>query len=174
NYSHYVDVGVQHSFLENLSGHAKVGIQYTTYFNNPAASSSLGPYADMGLVYTYAPGSYAQLGFTQSRNATDTVSVDSGGKITQDQESSVIYASINHPLTSKLMGSLVGHYQYSIYNQGSFNNQSASFYNVGVNLTYNFSRHFSSELGYNFDYYTSPAGGNYSRNRIYLGFTASY
>lgn len=174
NYSQYGYVGVQHSFLENLQGNAQAGVQYTTYYNDPTEGSSLGPYADMSLVYTYAPGSYAQIGFTQIRNATDAIAQDNSGHITQDQESSVVYASINHPLTPKLMATLIGHYQHSIYNFGLFNNQSSDFYNLGVNLTYNFNRHFSSEVGYNFDYYTSAAGGNYSRNRIYLGLTASY
>jgi Putative beta-barrel porin 2 len=174
NYSHYGYMGVQHSFLENLQGNAKIGVQYTKYYNDPSAQNSLGPYADMSLVYTYAAGSYAQVGFTETRNATDAIQQDSKGHITQDQESSVLYASLNHPLTPKLMGSILGHYQYSIYHEGEFNDQTAQFYNLGVNLTYNFTRHFTSELGYNFDYYTSAAGGNYSRNRIYLGLTASY
>jgi hypothetical protein len=173
--SQYGYVGVQHEFLDNLKGTANVGVQYTTYYNDPSSTSSLGPYADASLIYTYASGSYAQLGLTQSRNATDTVRVDSQGHITQDQESTVIYGSINHPLTPKLMGSVVGHYQYSTYNQGQFNSQSAEFYNLGLNLSYAFTRHFSSDVGYNFDWYTTPVPGqDYTRNRIYLGVTASY
>ena len=175
NYSHYGYAGVQHDFLENLTGEAKVGVQYTDYYNDPSATSSLGPYADMSLVYTYAPGGYAQIGFTETRNATDTVNVDSSGHITQDQESSVLYASINHPITPKLTGSLVGHYQYSTYNNGEFGDQSSSFYNLGLDLTFAFNRHFSAEAGYYFDYYTTPVPGqNYTRNRLYLGVTASY
>ena len=42
-------------------------------------------------------------------------------------------------------------------------------------LTYTFTRHLSSELGYNFDWYTTPAPGqDYTRNRVYLGVTATY
>jgi uncharacterized protein (PEP-CTERM system associated) len=135
----------------------------------------LGPYADASLIYTYASGSYVQLGVTQSRNATDTVQVDNQGHITQDQESTVVYGSINHPLTPKLMGSLVGHYQYSVYHNGQFNSQSADFYNLGLNLSYAFNRHFSSDIGYNFDWYTTPVPGQgYTRNRVYLGVTATY
>lgn len=174
NRSHYGYVGVQHKFLENLSGSAKVGVQYTTYYNDPNSTSSFGPYADMSLNYTYSSGAYAQVGFTESRNSTDAVQLNSKGQITQDQESSVIYASINHPLTAKLMGSVVGHYQHSIYHDGGLNNQSADFYNLGLNLDYQFTPHFSSDVGYNFDYYTSPAGGDYTRNRLYLGVTASF
>jgi len=175
NRSQYGFVGVQHEFLENLKGSANVGVQYTTYYNDPSATSSLGPYADASLIYTYAAGSYAQLGVTQSRNATDTVQVDSQGHITQDQESTVVYGSINHPLTPKLMGSVVGHYQYSVYHNGQFNSQSADFYNLGLNLSYAFNRHFSSDIGYNFDWYTTAVPGqDYTRNRIYMGVTATY
>ena len=153
----------------------RAGVQYTEYYNDPAATSSLGPYADASLVYTYAPGSYAQIGFTELRNATDQVGVDSAGHITQDQESSVVYASINQPLTSKLTGSLVGHYQHSIYHDGQFGNQASDFYNLGINLNYAFTSNFSTEVGYNFDYYTSPVPDtSFTRNRIYMGLSASY
>ena len=173
--SHSGYVGVQHSFLENLTGNVKAGVQYTTYYNDPSATSSLGPYADASLIYTYAAGSYMQLGVMETRNATDNVSLDSSGRITQDQESTVVYGSINHPLTPKLMASAVGHFQYSTYNGGQVNSQSAEFYNLGLNLAYAFNRHFSSEIGYNFDYYTSPVSSqSYTRNRVYLGVTASY
>ena len=175
NLSHYGYVGAQQTFLENLTGSVKVGVQYTTYYNDPNSTSALGPYADASLIYTYAAGSYMQLGVMETRNATDTVQVDSNGRITQDQESTVVYGSINHPLTPKLMASAVGHFQYSTYNEGQYNSQSAEFYNLGLNLAYAFNRHFSSEIGYNFDYYTTAVPGqNYSRNRVYLGVTASY
>jgi hypothetical protein len=175
NRSHYGYVGVQHNFLDNLKGSANVGVQYTEYYNDPSASSSLGPYADASMIYTYASGSYMQLGVTQSRNATDTVQIDTQGHITQDQESTVVYGSINHPLTPKLIGSVVGHYQYSVYHNGQFNSQSADFYNLGLNLSYAFNRHFSSDIGYNFDWYTTPVSGQgYTRNRVYLGVTATY
>jgi len=175
NMSHYGYVGAQHQFLDNLTGSIRAGVQYTTYYNDPNSTSSLGPYGDASLIYTYASGSYAQIGVTQSRNATDTVSVNSNGQITQDQESTVVYASINHPLTPKLTGSVVGHYQYSVYNEGEFNNQSANFYNLGLDLTYVFNHHFSSDLGYDFDWYTTAVPGqDYTRNRIYFGVTATY
>ncbi len=175
NLSHYVYIGAQHKFSENLNGSAKVGAQYTTYYNDPSSTSSLGPYADASLVYTYTAGGYMQLGVMETRNATDTVQVDSNGHITQDQESTVVYGSINHPLTPKLMASAVGHFQYSTYHDGQFNSQSAEFYNLGLNLSYNFNRHFSSDIGYNFDYYTTPVAlQSYTRNRLYLGITATY
>jgi uncharacterized protein (PEP-CTERM system associated) len=168
-------LGVQHNFLDNLKGSANVGVQYTDYYNDPSSQSSLGPYAAASLIYTYASGSYAQLGVTQSRNATDTVQIDSQGRITLDQESTVVYGSINQRLTPKLVGSLLGRYQYSVYHDGQFNSQSADFSSVGLNLSYAFNRHFSSDVGYNFDWYTTPVPGQgYTRNRVYLGVTATY
>lgn len=175
NDSHYGYVGLQHQFLENLSGHANVGVQYADYYNDPDSSSSFGPYADLALTYTYTPGGYIQVGFTEMRNSTETVSPDATGQITLDQESSVLYGSISHPLTAKLTGSLVGHYQHSIYNEGQYDNDAADFYNFGVNLSYDFTRNFSADVGYDLDYYSTPVPGQtYSRNRIYLGVTASY
>lgn len=176
NLSHYGYVGIQHEFLDNLKGSIKAGMQYTTYYNDPSAAASLGPYGDASIVYTYAAGSYAQLGLTESRNATETVRVNTAGQVTQDQESTVVYGSINHSLTPKLTASLVGHFQYSTYNDGQFNNQSSQFYNLGLDLSYSFNRHLSSDIGYNFDYYTtaSALGQDYNRNRVYLGITATY
>jgi hypothetical protein len=172
--SYSASVGVQHEFLPNLKGVASVGGQYVDYYNS--SQDSWGPIGDASLIYTYAAASYAQLGVTESRNAADqSGGVNSNGQITLDQESTVVYASINHPLTPKLTGSLLGHFQYSTYNQGTFDSQSAEFYNVGVNLSYAFTHHLSSDLGYNFDWYTTPVPNqDYTRNRVYLGVSATY
>jgi hypothetical protein len=175
NLSHYVYVGVQHTFLENLNGTARLGAQYTDDYNDPSATTSIGPYASASLVYTYASGSYAQLGVTHSRNATDQVAVDSNGHITQDQESTVVNASINHRITSKLMVDAVANWQDSSYHDGAYNGQTDDFYSLGLNLTYNLTAHFSMEAGYNFDDYMSGVPGQgYTRDRVYLGLTASY
>ena len=168
-------VGMQHDFRENLQGVAKVGFQYIDYYNDPSSQQTWAPYADASMIYTYAEGSYAQLGVTQSANATDQVQPNSSGRITQNQDSTVVYGSLNFPLTPKLTGSVLGHFQYSTYNGGQANNQTAEFYNVGANLSYAFNRHFSSDIGYNFDWYTSDLPGqDYTRNRVYIGVSATY
>jgi hypothetical protein len=176
NRSHYGYVGIQHNFLEDLTGSFQVGVQYTSYYDDPSATSSLGPYGNASLVYTYASGSFAELGITESRNATDTINVNSTGQITEDQESTVVYGSIDHPLTPKLMGTLTANYQYSIYHDGQFNDQSSDLVDLGVNLTYTFTPHLSAEAGYNFDWYKTQAAlaQDYNRNRVYLGVTATY
>ncbi len=175
NRSHYGYIGAQHDFFENLSGTARVGVQYAQDYNDPGATTSLSPYASASLVYTYASGSYAQVGMTHSRNATSQSAVNSVGQITQDQESTVVYGSINHKLTSKLTVGAVANYQNSSYHDGAFNNQTDNDYSLGVNASYTFTRNFSAEAGYNYDDVVSVAPGqSYARNRVYIGVTASY
>ena len=174
--SYYGYVGVQRSMLANLSFTAKGGVQYTDNYNDPSGATALNPYADLSLIYTYLPGCYAELGFTQMQNATDQVSPDpSNGSIAMSTESSTVYASINHKLTAKLLGTVIGQWQHSVYNQGFYNNQAEDYYSLGVNLSYSFNQHFSVDAGYNFDDLTSQIPGyNYTRNRVYLGVTAVY
>jgi len=174
--SYFGYVGIQHSMLANLSFTAKGGVQYSDNYNDPSGATSLSPYADISLIYTYLPGCYAELGFTQMQNATDQVSPDpNNGSIAMSTESSTVYASINHKLTPKLLGTVIGRWQHSVYNQGLYNNQSDDYYNLGVNLSYSFNQHFSVDAGYNLDYLTSQIPGySYTRNRVYLGVTAAY
>src|SRR5208282_1646569 len=53
--SYYGYVGVQRSMLANLSFTAKGGVQYTDNYNDPSGATSLNPYADLSLIYTYLP-----------------------------------------------------------------------------------------------------------------------
>jgi hypothetical protein len=161
--------------LANLSFTGKVGIQYTDPYNDPLSSSSVNPYADLSLIYTYLPGSYAQIGFTQTENATDQVNPASNGQVALFTDSSTVYASLNHKLTSKLMGTVIGRWQHSVYNGGQYNNQADDYYSLGMNLSYSFNPHFSVEAGYNLDDLQSQIPGyNYTRNRVYLGVSAAY
>jgi hypothetical protein len=174
--SHIGYVGVQTTLLPNLSAAANVGVQYTENYNDPQATTSFGPYVVTSLTYTYLPGCYAQIGVTHTRNATVEIQQSaSNGSIAQDQESTLIYGSINHKITPKLLATLLANFQNSSYNGGTFNNSSDNTFGFGVNLNYAFTRHFSAEVGYNYDNYTSDIPGlSYSRNRVYLGVTATY
>ena len=109
------------------------------------------------------------------QNASDTSALGSDGNLTQNEQSTVFSTSINHRITAKLSGSVVGSVQTSRYNQGAYNNNVDYLYGIGANLSYAFNQHFSAELGYNFDDLQSnvPSSG-YSRNRVYLGVTAAY
>ena len=174
--SHYVYVGVEHSFLRNLVGSVRAGVQFVSYYNSPTSDEALSPYVDLSLRYNYATGSSVELGFQHQRNATDGFSVGTDS-ITTDQESSTVYAAITHAFTPKLIGNLNGRYQWSTYNGGSalYDGQTDNVFLLGVSLEYRFNRHFSAEVGYNYDVVTSDiAGRDYDRNRVFLGMTASY
>ena len=173
--SHIGYLGFQSTLYPNLNVSVKAGAQATEYFNDSASPTFVTPYVVSTASYTYAPGSYVQLGVQHVQNASDIAAVGSNGNITQSQQSTVVSASVNHQITAKLMGSVIGSFQSSRYNQGAFNNNAQDFYAFGANLSYAFNPHFSTELGYNFDDLQSNVPGQgYSRNRVYLGVTASY
>jgi hypothetical protein len=177
NYRSYFGyVGAQHNFLSNLNASAKVGVQYSDFYNDPLGSPSTTPYAVVSVIYTYLPGDYVELGLNQMQNSTDVVNVNtSNGKITQNQESTYLYGSINHQITPKLLGTLIGSWQYSSYTQGAYNNEADNFYSLGLNFSYAFTPHFSADAGYNYDDLQSNIPGRpYSRNRVYIGVTATY
>ena len=175
NTSDFGYVGLQRNWLPNLTTSIKVGVQYTDNYGDSSPSTTT-PYTVSSLTYTYAPGSYLQFGVTHEQNATDVVTPNvSSGKITQSQESTLVSASVNQQITPKLLGSVIGSIQYSTYNQGAFENEADVDYGVGLNLNYAFNQHFSGEVGYNFDDLQSNVPGRaYSRNRVYLGVTATY
>lgn len=174
--THYGFVGIEHEFTSNLSGSVRVGASYTDVYADPLfPSTSWSPYADISLTYTYIPGSYVQFGFTHDVAATDQVAPDASGHITQYANDSVVYVDINHRITPKLTGTLIGRVQYSTFQGGIAGNDDETDYSVGVNLSYQINQHFSLDAGYNFDdVETQIAGYAYDRNRVYLGVTASY
>ena len=136
NQSHFLYVGFQHSFLPNLNVSAKVGAQDTIYVNNDVTPNQLTPYVSASASYTYAPGSYVQLGFQHIQIASDNTTPSSEGSIAQNSQSSLFSASVNHQITAKLTGSVVGSIQSTRYYQGPFNNNSDWYYSLGANLTY--------------------------------------
>lgn len=174
--SHYLYLGVEHQFTSNLSGNIRAGGTYTDAYADPLATSTeWTPYADISMTYTYLPGSYVQFGFTHDIAATDQVSPDSSGKITQYSEDSVIYVDLNHRITSKLSGSIIGRVQYGTFQGGLAGSQDETDYSLGINLNYSINQHFSVDAGYNYDNnQTDISGYGYSRNRVYLGLTANY
>ena len=174
--SHAVYGGVGYSFSPNLIFSSKVGAQYADYYNDPQQTTTLNPYGNLSLSYTYRPGCFAEIGLTESMNTTDEVSVNTNdGSITLAQQSTVVYGSLNHLLTPKLTGSLIGQLQFSSYDSGEYANQVDNFYTVGINFSYAVNRHLSLNLGNNFDDLVSPIPGRgYSRNEVYAGVTATY
>ncbi len=176
NRTHYGYVGVSEEFSPNLSGTFRVGVSYTDVYKDPVSPyTSLAPYADLSLTYTYIPGSYVQVGFTQDQNATDVSAVGSNGQLTQYQETSVFYMDVNHQFTPKLSGALTSQYQNSVYKDGAYSGTSDNSINVGLNFDYAINRHFSANAGYNFsELFSDINGRGNSRNVVYLGLEANY
>jgi hypothetical protein len=175
-YSHYGYAGMVHEFTPNLSGTIRVGASYTSAYADPLfPSTSWSPYADISMSYTYTAGSYFQFGFTHDVASTDQVAPDAGGHITQYAEDSVIYLDINHRITPKLTATAIGRVQYSTFTGGSAGANDETDYGVGLNFSYALNAHFSLDGGYNFDdIVTQISGYAYTRNRVYLGVSASY
>ena len=178
NRSQYFYVGVQYDPLANLIISVEAGGQYVDYYH-PApglsATTQLQPYANLSATYTYLPGSYVQAGFTQTQSATDVSAPTASGQVTESLNTSTGYASINHQFSPKLTASAIGKVQYSTFNEGQFANSTETWYTLGLNLTYSFNNHVSTEIGYNYDNLDSNVPGQkYDRNRVYLGVTATY
>jgi hypothetical protein len=178
NYSHTVYAGVDQNFLRNLTGSARLGATFIDYRQDKVNDDTWIPFAELNLSYGYAAGSSLQVGFTHTFNQTDLIAPDLK-TITSSQETSSLYALLNHRITSKLIGSLQGRYQYSTFQGGAYDDDTEEYFMAGVNLTYLINRHFSAEVGYNFDKLDSDASGSqhrmdYDRNRVYIGVTASY
>ncbi len=178
-YSHNLYVGTQYAATEALSASAQIGIQYTHLYNLPSFDSQdpdqWSPTANIAVTYTFLPGSYVQAGFTESIGSSDISTVNSAGQLTLTTENSVVFATINYQVTPKLLASVIGHYQNSIYNGGAFDNGTQNWYSAGLNLTYAFNMYLSAEIGYNYDLLnTVVAGQGYTRNREYFGFTGTF
>lgn len=171
-----VYLGATHTILPNLVFSGRFGAQHSDYYNDPTQKNAWNPYGNLSLTYTYQPGSFAEIGFTESMNSTDVIAVSSSnGSITLSQQSSVVYGSINQQLTPKLRGSLVGQIQFSSYNSGAYANKVDDLYSLSLNFSYAFNRHFSADIGNNFDTLVSQVPGRgYTRNEIYAGVTATY
>ena len=175
--SHSLYLGVTEEFSPNLSTDVSLGATVTDLYNDPISKqSSLSPYARLAVTYTYMPGCYVQANFSQTQNATDVSQPGPDGQLTQYQESSVFTMSLNHQLTTKLSGSLVGAYQYSSFKDGAYaSNTGDSSIATGLHLNYTINRHFSANAGYDFNELFSSINqrGN-SRNVVYLGLGANY
>jgi predicted porin len=82
--------------------------------------------------------------------------------------------------------SLMAQYQIAEFNDGASDGRTDNLFMVGVNAEYHFNRHFSAEVGYNYDQLNSDAAvlnpanqkvsvnRDYERNRFYVGLKATY
>ena len=173
---HSLYVGAEQTFNPNLSGAARVGASYVDYFNNPTgvgSGSGWTPYAMANLRYNYQPQSFVEVGLSQDVNATDVATAVGSNRFTQSEESTVVYGRVVHYITPQLFGSVLGQFQYSsVTGETSLTEKD---YQIGLNLTYQFTPHLSTEVGYNYDKLESDIGGrSFDRNRVYIGVTGRY
>jgi hypothetical protein len=174
NRSHTVYVGLDHQFRPDFYGSARAGVSYYDYYNDH--TTSFGPYAQLSLTYVYAQESSLSAGFQEGRTASDVVGTDINNVVT-DVEASVLYAKLRQRIVPNLFANLSGSAQRSQFNGGGtgFDNKTEYFYEFGANLEYMFNAHFSAHVGYDFDHLDSQLQNrSYTRNKVYIGATASY
>jgi len=175
NYSHYGYLGVDYKWTSKLTAAVRVGVQYTDYTDAPPGTSNeTNPYADVSLTYLYLPESSVQFGLRHARLATDVVS-PTATSVTVDQEATTVYAMVNHKITSRLTGNLIGQYQMGTFNDGAANNKEDDIYMFGAYLDFSLNKNWGLEAGYNYDRLESDLGfRSYSRNRVFIGVRATY
>jgi hypothetical protein len=173
--SYYGYVGLDHNFRPDLTGSARVGGRYTDYYNSMAGQNQASPYVMTSLKYTYLPESSLQFGSSLDYSPSSVgPAVNQSNDINTSAQSATVFAAVNHRIVPKLYGGLQAQYQNSTYYGGSIDNKTANFYLVGLNLRYQFTPNFSSEVGYNYDNLGSEVQSHYDRNRVYIGITGSY
>ena len=173
--AHTVYVGVDHQFRPDFYGSAQAGVSYYDYYNT--SSTSFGPYARLSLTYVYMEESSLQAGFQEGRSATDVLGNGGASKndFTRDAEASVVFVTVRQRIVPHLFANLNGSYQYSTFHGGDVNKQAEEFFEFGGNLEYQFNPHLSAHAGYDFDRLDSDLGHrSYTRNKVYIGATASY
>jgi uncharacterized protein (PEP-CTERM system associated) len=117
------------------------------------------------------------MGFTYKHSAADVAGLGSPTDFVRDTETATFYGSVSHEIIAHLIGTAKGTVQYSTYNGGgsSIDGESYLYFQLGLDLAYQFSPNLSAHIGYNYDDTDSDlAGQSYNRNRVYLGVSAGY
>lgn len=183
NLSHYIYLGLDHSFNTKVIASLRAGAQIIDFHNLDEApagisgttdDSDITPYVDGSVSWTYNPGSYMQAGVRYARNPTDIAFY--GGPVPAfDQQSLAFYAAVNHRITQKLNLRLMGQFQNSEFQGGTVDGQDDNYFTAGLGLTYQFNPWLSAETGYNYDRLDSDlAGRSFTRNRVFIGLRATY
>jgi hypothetical protein len=173
--SHYAYIGVDYDITAKLRASVRVGAQFSDY--SDAGENSANPYADASLSYAISAATSVEAGIRHSRAATDVSGIDTSGDLSLDAEVTAVYAALHHRILRDLTGSLLTQYQISSYDDGVNDGESERLLMIGVNFEYHFNRHFSADIGYNFDHLDSDLKGtdrSYDRNRFYVGLKATY
>jgi hypothetical protein len=174
--SHIIFVGVDQTFTSQLTATVRVGAQFSDYPNAEPGQddSTASPWVDANATWTYNPGSYLQIGVKHARNQTDVAYTFSTTSV-QDQESTGVYGVVNHRITPRLTGSLLGQFQHSTFRGGNVDGDVDQLGTVGVNFSYQVNTFVNAEAGYNYDRLDSDiAYRSFTRNRLYFGLRATY
>lgn len=177
NRSHYGYVGVDHDFSPKIHASLRTGVQYTEYPNLPAGvdDTAVNPYADGNISYDFRKDSTIQLGVRHDRSQTDLFALDATLLPTLDAETTTAYGAITYGFTAKIKGSVNSQLQYSTFERGAADSSNDLFLLVGANLNYEFNEFFSALAGYSYDRLDSDQVlRSFTRNRVYLGFRATY
>lgn len=175
--SHTVYGGAQHVFNANFSGTITVGAQRTEYINDPAGESEWNPYVQGSVNYLYQTTTSFDAGVRYSRTAANEAG-GGGTAFVRDTATAVVYGSVRQELASKLFLTANATLQHSTYNAPNsvvFDDQSFLFYQLGLDLSYEFNQNLSGHIGYNHDQMKSDLiNRDYERNRVYMGVTAGF
>jgi len=172
---HTLYVGLDHQFRPDFYGSVQAGATYYDYYN--LDRHSFGPYARLSLTYVYAEESSVTGGFQEGRAASDIIGGPDKRDLVTDAEDSVLFANVRQRIIPNLFLNVNGNAQNSRFNGGGsdFDNQTEQFYEFGANLEYIFNANLSAHVGYDFTRLDSDIPNrSYTRNKVYIGATASY
>jgi hypothetical protein len=170
----FVYVGADEAFTPKLTGSIRAGGEYLDYYNDH--THSIAPYVDASLTYQYMPQSTAQFGLKQMHNATDVAGVV-GTVPVLDEQSTAVYLSVSHRVTSRFTAAALAQAQYSTFNGGGpfYDGKEENFYILNVNFMYHFTPWLTGETGYAYSKLNTELGDRgYTRNMVYLGVRAIY
>ena len=172
---HRFYVGAEHQASETVELGIRAGAEFTEYPDSDQLlalgaiddDSQTTPFVDARGTWTYNPGSYLQIGVVHTLNATDVLALN--------QESTAVWGLVNHRITPRLNGKLLGQFQYSSFNEGPNDGDSDLLWLLGVNFAYELNPFLDLEAGYNYDKLDSDISDRgYNRSRVYAGIRASY
>jgi hypothetical protein len=170
----FMYIGADESFTPKLNGSIRAGGEYIDYYK--AHTHKISPYVDASLTYQYMPQSAAQFGLKQLHNSTDVAGVV-GTSPVLDEESTAVYLSVNHRVTSRFTASGLAQAQYSTFNGGGpfYNGLQENYYILNLSFAYHFTPWLAGETGYTYSKLnTDLVDRAYTRDLVYVGVRATY
>jgi len=172
-------VGAQHAFAPTVTGLVKVGATYSDYYGNPESGNQWTPYVLASLKYQYRTTTVLDFGFSYSQSASDFAAngIATADNLVTDTSVALLYGTVSQTLLEHLIASGRTTLQYATYNGGvGIDGENYLFFQIGLELTYQFTPNFGAHVGYTFDNYNTDviSQPDYNRNRAYIGVTAGY